>query len=279
MANTFSDLTPIVIGAAMNAVGNRLALLSDFATDLSEDVVSPRSATVQVPFYSAGSTTLVNPSTFGGSDSTGSTVSVTMSALHQPFSITSADYNSGRRIEQLITTNAQALADKIQNLIFSKITTGNFAIGLSGVAPASISTANLKTVWGAVKGNDKVCYLTSEAFANFLPTALTDIDPTLGYPFAGFKKLANADSFTGVTSGVYGFASANKAGLAIASGIPEIAPKTASMIETTTFELGNGLVVAFNYWGDTSSRGDNCSFDVYLGCAVADTNAIKLIKA
>lgn len=280
MANTFADLTPIIIASAVTAVGNKLAFLSDFTTDFSDEIVTPRKATVQVPYYSAGSTTLVDPTTFGGGTATSTTCTVVMSAFHQPFAVTNAEYQNTRRLEHQIEIQAQALANKIQAVVFGNLTTANFGApvaSLSAVAAGGMTSANLKTLWGLVKGDDKVCYLNATEYANFLPTDLNSFDPMLGRPAYGFSKFAHVDSFTGAGTKVCGFASAKGRGIVMASAIPDIAPMVRSQLQSTVFELGNGLMVQLNMWGSTSDRADNASFDVYFGSAVADTSAIELV--
>jgi hypothetical protein len=278
MANTLFDLQPVIQATALNAVGNRLAFIKDFATDLTDEVIDPRKTSVTVPFMSGGSTTILNPTTFGGGTTGNTKVTVAMDHVHQPFYITNAEYQNGYKLEQLIEINVQSLVNKIQALAFAPINSTNYGVAFTQ-AEAGFTSTHLQSAYAAVAGTDKVLYLSTTPFSKLLSNQNTVIDPLLGIPMAGFRKVASFDSTTGLGANTYGFVASGRGGIALASGIPGIAPKAQAMIESVSIDLGNGLTCVLNTWGDTSDRSDNASLDLYFGAAKADPNAIKVIKS
>ena len=277
MPNTLADLTPIITASALNGVGNSLAFLGDFTTDFSDSLTDARRSTVNVPLIT-GSTAVINPTAFGGGSNGSTLIPVAMQHVSVPFYISSAEYQNGYKLEQLITSNVQILANKIQELAFAPLISTNFGNAVV-VAEASFALASLQTAWASVKGLRKICYLSGTAFSKLLTNQLTVQDPTLGLPYGGFAKVAYADVLTGVGANVYGFVSTDKKGLVMASAIPDIAPKAKEMIDTTLIDLGNGLTAALNVWGSTSDRSDNASLDIYFNAAKGSVDGIKLIKS
>jgi len=272
------DLAPVIQASALNAVGNSLAFLQDFTTDFSDEYVSARKSTVKVPLLS-GSSATTNPTSFGGGTSGASLITVSMNHVHVPFYISNAEYQNGYRLEQLIASNVQVMANYIQQLAFTPLLSSNYDTAVT-VANTAFSLSSLQAAWASIPGASKVCYLDPTAYSKLLTNQNTYIDPQLGQPMAGFKRVAYTDSFTGAgTAYAYGFVSADKKGLVMASGIPEIAPKAAAMIETVMIDLGNGLTCAMNTWGDTADRSDNASLDLYFGAAVGSKPALKLIRS
>lgn len=278
MANNLADLTPIIQASALNGVGNALAFLSDFTTDFSDEYTDYRKATVNVPVLS-GSSAVINPTSFGGGTNGSTLAPITMQHVSVPFHVSNAEYQNGYKLEQLIATNVQVLAEKIQELAFTPITSTNFGTAVT-VTSANFALSSLQTAWASIKGNagGKVCYLDSTAFSKLLTNTTTAIDPTLGIPYAGFRKVAYTDVVTGMGANIYGFV-ANKAGLVMASAKAAIAPKAKELIETVEIDLGNGLVADLNMWGSTSDRSDNASIDLYFGAAAGDKSALKVIKS
>ena len=278
MANTLFDLLPVIQASTINAVGNRLAFLKDFTTDFSDEVIDPRKTSVIVPFMSGGSTAVLNPTTFGGGTSGNSKVTITLDHVHVPFYITNAEFQNGYKLENMIETNIQSMVNKIQALAFTPITSSNYGVAFT-VAEASFTSTHLQSAYAAVVGTDKVCYLGSTAFSKLLTNQTTYIDPLLGVPFSGFRKVASFDSVTGLGANTYGFVASGRGGIAMASGVPGIAPRAQALVESVPVELGNGLTCVLNVWGNTADRSDNASLDLYFGAAKADPNAIKVIKS
>ena len=278
MANTIFDLQPVIQASAINALGNRLAFLKDFTTDFSDEVIDPRKSSVTVPFMSGGSTATLNPTTFGGGNTGNSKVTVAMDHVHVPFYITNAEYQNGYKLETLIEVNIQSLVNKIQALAFAPITKANYGTAFT-VAENSFTATHLQSAYAAIAGVDKVVYVATTGFSKLLSNQNTYIDPLMGVPMSGFRKVASFDSATGLGSDVYGFVSSGRGGLAMASGVAGIAPRAASMIESVQIDLGQGLTATLNVWGNTADRSDNASLDLYFGAAKADPNAIKVFAS
>jgi len=274
MANSFASLTPSVVSAqAMVALKNKTAFLTDFSTSFSGEV--SRKTSIQVPLYSGG-TTLVDPTAFNTADSTSVVRTITPSHLYQPISLSWGEFNQFNSVEAQIGAAANKLVDKMQALVFANLSASNFSVGLSGVAAASITAANLGTAWGSVAGSDKVCYLTSTAYKNFLPTQTISFDPA-GQPAYGFSKLAWTDSIVTAEAGVYGFVSSDRTAFAIACALPEL--NRPDMLDTMVIDLGNGLQALLTSFYDPTTRTEHYGLEALFGVSIGDTAALKLIKA
>lgn len=273
MANSFGSLTPTVVSAqAMAALKNKTAFLTDFSTSFSGEI--RRKSSIQVPLYTGG-TTLVDATAFNTSDSTSVVRTITPVHLYQPIALTFGEFNVYNTVEAQVQAAVNKLVDKMQATVYATLSVSNFSVGLSGVAPASISAANLGTAWGSVAGSDKVCYLTSTAYKNFLPTQTISFDPA-GQPAYGFSRLAWTDSIQTAENGVYGFVAADKKAFAIAAGLPEI--NRPDMIDAMTIDLGNGLQALMTSFYDTNTRTEYWGIEAMFGVAIGDANSLKLIK-
>lgn len=274
MANSFGSLTPSVVSAqAMAALANKTAFLTDFSTSFNGQV--SRKTSIQVPLYTGG-TTLVDATSFNTSDSSSVVRTIVPQHLYQPIAINFAEFNQFNTVEAQVGAAVNKLVDKMQSIAFTTLSTANFSVGLSGVAAGSITAANLGTAWGSVAGSDKVCYLNSTAYKNFLPTQTISFDPA-GQPAYGFSRLAWADAFTGAETGVYGFVSSDKKSLAIACALPEL--NRPDMVDAMTIDLGNGLQGMLTSFYDVNTRTEYWGVEAMYGVALGDTASLKLIKA
>jgi hypothetical protein len=281
MANTIDSalLIDTLATKAETVLANRLAPLRCFSKDFSTDNYS-QGKSIQVPIATAGSTTLTNPTNFESGDSTLGKIAVTMNHYSQPFHVTSAQYNSKTRIEQLAGVNLNALADKIGGVCTALILAANYTGTAEVVAVASFAAANAKSVWGKLaKTTEKYLILDPAAYANLLPTDRNSFDPGLSGAF-GFAGIFAQNNWTGATANTYGFACSPEA-MAIASGIPDQVPGLAGMLtDQRTVTLDQlGLSVQINTWVSPSTRSLWASYDVMFGAAAAQAGAGILIKS
>lgn len=281
MANTIDSalLIDTLAAKAETVLANRLAPLRSFSKDFSTEGISQGKA-IQVPIATAGSTTLTNPASFEAGDSTLGKIAVTMNHYSQPFHVTSAQFNSKTRIEQLAGVNLNALADKLTGVCTALILAGTYTGTAETVAAASFAAANAKSCWGKLtKGTDKFLILDPAAYAAILPTDRNgfDLGTTGAYGFAGIFAQNN---FTGATANTYGFACTPEA-MAVASAIPDQVPGLASVLtdqRTVTLEQ-LGLSVQINTWVSPATRALWCSYDIMFGAAAAQAGAGILIKS
>lgn len=182
MPNNLADLAPVIQASALNGVGNSLAFLQDFVTDFSDAVIDHRNSSVKVPLLSGSSATL-NPTSFGGGSNGSTLISIDMDHVHVPFYVSNADYANGYKLEELIASNVQVMADKIQTLAYAPLLSSNYGTAVT-VAEASFALASLQTAWASIKGQRKVAYVSGTAFSKLLTNVNTQVDPTLGLPYA-----------------------------------------------------------------------------------------------
>jgi hypothetical protein len=274
MANVYdSALTVATISQqAQTVLANRLAPLRLFTTDFSNEVRYPKS-TIQVPVVSATAATSVNPTNFEpGSSVTIGKATVTLDHVVQFFAIDQADLASGKRLENLVKINLDALALKLWSLAITPITTVNFGAAVVTATTITPGSGHLATLWSSVsKSQQKGLVTTSTIYSALIPTLTTSI--SLDQGAYGFENgVFYANSFTGAVSGLRGFACSKEA-IAVASAMPMIAPEVRdrmSVSESVTLD-DLGLVVNYNLWPSTGNRALNASFEVMFGAGAAVT--------
>ena len=281
MANTIDSalLIDVLSTKAETVLANRLAPLRAFSKDFSTDGYSQGKA-IQIPIATAGSTTVTNPSTFESGDSTLGKIAVTMNHYSQQFHVTSAQFNSKTRLEQLATVNLNALADKLVNVTTALMLAATYTGTAETVAAASFAAANAKSVWGKLnKSTEKYLLLDPVAFANLMPTDKNGFE--LGATGAyGFQGIFAQNLFTGATANTYGFACSPEA-MAVAAGIPETVPGLTDLLtsqENITVE-SLGISVQLNTWVSLATRAQWASYDIMFGAAAAQGAAGILIKS
>lgn len=280
MPNTFdSSLVADSIAAQTKTVlANRLAPLNIFASDFSSEVKKPKD-TVQVPLVTAAAATQTNPTNFepGGGNTVGK-ITVTLDHLFQPFAITAAELAQGHRLERLIESNINALADKIWSVATTPITVANFGAATVTTADLTASSyANLKALWAALsKSPRKGLVLSPTLYSQLLPTTQESLPLSAGaYGFDAGIYYAN--SFSGET-GMAGFACSPDA-VAMAAAAPAIDDAVRSQFaisEVVTLEQ-LGLTVQYNVWGSTANRQVNASLEVMFGAAKGVTSGTMAI--
>ena len=281
MANVYdSALTVATISQqAQTVLANRLAPLRLFTTDFSNEVRYPKS-TIQVPVVSATAATSVNPTNFEpGSSVTVGKSTVTLDHVVQFFAIDQSDLASGKRLENLVKINLDALALKIWSLAITPVTTVNFGAAVVTATTITPGSGHLATLWSSVsKSQQKGLVTTSTIYSALIPTLTTSI--SLDQGAYGFENgVFYANSFTGAVSGLRGFACSKEA-IAVASAMPNIDPAVSSryqVSESVTLD-DLGMTVAYNIWGSTTNRQVNASIEVMFGAAAAlTTDTMALI--
>ena len=274
MANVYdSALTVATISQqAQTVLANRLAPLRLFTTDFSNEVRYPKS-TIQVPVVSATAATSVNPTNFEpGSSVTIGKATVTLDHVVQFFAIDQADLASGKRLENLVRINLDALALKLWSLAITPITTVNFGAAVVTATTITPGSGHLASLWSSVsKSQQKGLVTTSTIYSALIPTLTTSI--SLDQGAYGFENgVFYANSFTGAVSGLRGFACSKEA-IAVASAMPMIDPAVSSRYQVSdSVTLDSlGMTVAYNIWGSTTNRQVNASIEVMFGAGAAVT--------
>lgn len=279
MSNSLGVLTPIIRGELLNSVPNQLAMLSDFTFKASSNAVSRENAVIQVPFLSAGSVTVLNPTTYANSDSSGAKITVAMDEVVTRFGITNAEYQNGYQITDLFVENIKAHAAKIQDLVFAKFTTANFGApiaALSSLPVGGFGLTQVEALFGALKGGSKVCYTNSAEYGKFTTNLNYQIDPLVGMKFKGFDKFGYTDLFN-AGSKVCAIGTSGKGALVIGSAIPQIPAQLSSVIDEEIIDLGNGLKAALRIWADPNTMSVYGIITNYFGVSVGDPTAAKLV--
>ena len=280
MANAFDPtlVNQVLAQKAISKVQDKLAYIARFTTDFSDEVRDRRSLTLNVPVLSGASAVQVNPTDFETGDTDMINAPVTLSHISKSFYITSADLNSGRRLENLAKINMEIVTSKIESMIFALITTGNFGSAVTGITAGAMSVANLQTLWGAIPGGEKIAILKDTEFKNFLGTNSESYDIVTNKRGFGFDYLDRSGAgFASATAKVVGFG-CNPSAIVMAAAIPEMTSQVADLIDSQLIEVPEiGLTIQSNLWGSSKTRQTWGSFDLLFGCAAADKSAGKLV--
>lgn len=284
-ANTLdSALTTAMLASGLITVlQNRLPQLRAFTRDFGTDRMKPL-AVVQVPIATAGGTAQTNATSFEDTTNFVASVdnrAVTVERITSGGHLTTAELNSGFRMEQFVLVKAHELADAIQGKVNAVITTGNFASPAAVTsAVASFGIDELGTVWSNIaKASIKNIMLRQDAYKNFLPANMESFNPLTGNTMPGWDGFFLNTYWTGATSGTYGFG-CNPQAIATAAGLPLASPRrSAAGVSAQTVELpGIGLSVELQEWYATAGKVDWANWEVMFGAALGDATAGNLIK-
>ena len=185
-------------------------------------------------------------------------------------------------MERIAKINAQQLADKIIDIALAPVTVANFGAAVVDVnTAADVGTAQLKTLWGALKDGDvRNCIVDGSIYAQFLPTYGDSYQLAPGggnRGMYGFDLFSYNNRWSAAGATISGFVCSPQA-IAIASGLPASSPADSDMISQTPITIeGLGITVQANMWVSRSSRALWCSYDVMFGAAKGDGSALKVL--
>jgi len=279
MANTIASglLLDTLSKTAIDVLGNRLAPLRAFSRNFTTNTYAQTKAIV-VPKITSSGSVQKNPTNYETGDATLDGVSVTVDAYSISGHLTSTQLNQGMEITNLATGKLNALSDKISDVWTALVLDANISTTNTTVAQASFAAANAQDVLGQlVKCSKRYLLLDGVAYAKTAPSDKNGF--LLGEVGAyGFDGIFPQTRWTDATANTYGIGCGPEF-LAIASGIPFIAPEVQAMLMDSrliTIE-SLGLTIQQNVWGSTGSRAVWFSYDLMFGAAVADGSAAALI--
>ena len=271
MANTIDSglIAATISTKGKTVLANRLAALSLFSSDFSDQVKKPKD-TIQVPLATATSATQLNPTAFNSvAGTTLSKATVTLDHVYQPFGLEYADIQNAIKLENLVQVNMDALADKIWALATAPITVANFGAAVVTAADSAITptSGHLATLWAGVSKSRRRGLVTDAGiYANLIPTNALGLP--LGTPGSyGFEAgVFYASSFSGQAK-LAAFA-CDQSAIAVASAAPALDHVKGAMLESSSMVIEElGLTVFYNIWVDPQSRNIIASFEVMFGAA------------
>lgn len=285
MANTFSanTIADIIASNEMLVLQNRVTPLDKFATNFSAEAIAqtnngngPRS-TIQVDLASGASTTLTNPTNYEQGDTTLGAVAVSMNEYSQPFHITPAELNSGRKLEKLVMVNLYALQDKIDSVVKALMTVANFGTAVLDKDPTTVTTADIKTIIAATGKYKQRNLVTDAAF--WSQFAVTTDKNSLGVVDGayGLDSFSLSTDWSSAGTNVNGFVGDTTA-FAMAARTPQNTSEVQEALDIDYVELPNGITVQIAKWVSLSSRNTWHSMDVVFGAAVGDSSAGEVIE-
>jgi ATP-dependent Clp protease protease subunit len=260
--------------ALITVLNNRLANLSAWSFGIGLNPLAPRQ-TVQVSLASAGSTTLVNGTNFEAGDSTLDGQPVTVDQYSQPFHLTNAQINQGIMIGKLATVNANALANKLSDVVTALMIVGNFgATTVIGTA-AAFDYTKLKPILALAKNYAKKQLLLDGGHLAYLLPADRNAFKLGEQGAFGFDLLLENNRWTGATANTAGFVASPDA-ICYATGTPLNLPSAEFLSQAAT-TLVNGIPVTGSSWYSRGSRTVWMCYDVMFGAGVGDATAAEVL--
>jgi hypothetical protein len=281
MPNTFNaeTLCNQCCDVALTQLCQLLGPLDKFANDCSPDPMSP-SRPIVIPVVTSASAVQTNPTNFTtGAGSVVRGITITPKHLSIPYMISSAEYNKGYRIEQLVSIHAQKLASaiwaEVTPIMVNDATTpanppNAFPSGNKVVkAIASFDPTTVGEIYAKLLCSPKHLLLDPAAAAKLMFQPGGCCQPLgKGAGGLGFETISEHSQWTGGQPNLYGFGFCREA-IAIASGVPATSPACAGILDQRTITLpGIGLSVQVNSWCDPSARGMYQSLDIIFGAAL-----------
>jgi hypothetical protein len=234
-----------------------------------------------------GSTTLTNATNFESGDSTVAPISVTMAQYTQPFQVSNSDFNSGLRMQDLVTINIAKFADKVTSVATAIITAANFPTTPVISAAASFGLSDLATLQGQLqKSPIKNLILDGTYLARianqpgFFQKTGAGLEDPAGYAAYGWDGTYLASNWTGAGANIKGLA-CNPQALVGVTGLPATpANIPGGILSMTTQTLpGLGIAIALFQWFNPSTRTFWCSYDIVAGFAVGDSTAGVIVAS
>lgn len=281
MPNTIDTalIVDSVTASTQTVLGKRLAALRLFSRDFSSDVKRAGDV-VQVKLATAGSTTLVNPSSFDSvGDSTLDNAPVTLQHIYQPFGLEYGDIKNGIKLEDLIKVNLDKFSAKIWDIVTAHVTVANYGAATVTAADSALTpgSAGIKALWGAVsKSDEKGLVANAGIYANFIPTSTTSL-PIADGAYGFEKGVHYASSFNGEAK-LAAFACSPDA-MAVATARPDLVDETDYMVVQPVTVDSLGLTALWTVGYHKSSRKVVAAVEVMFGSAPgikSDTMAIAL---
>ncbi len=285
MANTYpaATLADIIASSELLVLQNKHLPLEKFSTDFSDEAVAvagngtgPRSA-IKVDLVGSGSTVQTNPTNYESGDGSVTAVSVSMSEYSSAFHLTTAERNSGRKLEKLLMANVHGLLNKIDAVTTALFTVANYGTVVLDKDPTTVTTADIKTLIAASgKYNERNLITDTTFWAQF---AVTTDKNSLGVIDGayGLDSMRYISDWSNAGTNVNGII-ADPAAVASAARLPLNDREVEEVIDLATFELPNGLTAQLAKWVSTASRNTWHSIDIVYGAAVGDASAGGIIE-
>lgn len=285
MANTYpaATLADIIASSELLVLQNKHLPLEKFSTDFSAEAVAvagngtgPRSA-IKVDLVGSGSTVQTNPTSYESGDSTVTAVSVSMAEYSAAFHITTAERNSGRKLEKLLMANVHGLLNKVDAVTSALFTVANFGAVILDKDPTTVTAADIKTLIAATgKFNERNLITDTTFWAQFAATSDRNSLGTIDGAY-GLDSMSYISDWSNAGTNVNGII-ADPAAVAMAARLPENDREVEEVIDLATFELPNGLTAQLAKWVSTASRNTWHSLDIVYGAAVGDASAGGIIE-
>lgn len=287
-ANSITGFTTaFLLSGSLTPLQNVWAPLMAFSKDYSPDPYKPL-ATPTLKNSTAASSTLTDATNFAQGNSTVGALTATMHQYTQPFQISNTDLNSGLRMEDLVTINRGAFANKIIDVALAPVTAANFTATPVISAPAAFGFSDSAYLQGQLQKADIVnlildgTYLASLSNTpGFFQQAGTVFGSNTAWQAFGWNMICKNSRWTGAGNNIKGFACNPQALIGI-MGLPLTPPNIGQggifNVETVTIP-GLNISVAIYTWWDVNARTMWTSFDVMAGFALGDATAGILVAS
>jgi ATP-dependent protease ClpP protease subunit len=287
-ANTYSAtlVTSFLSEGVIVPLQNKWAALKAFGLQFEMDRTKPL-ASVVIKNPTAGSTTQTDATNFESGNSTVGALSATMHQYTQSFQVSNSDLQNGLQMENLVTVNVAAFANKITEVFSAPITAANFPTSIQTIAPGAFGFSDSATLQGLLKKAPiKNLVLDGEYIAQlanspgFFQSTGTVGGPTSAWKAFGWDLVALLTDWTGAGANIRGIAMSPQA-IAAVLGLPLNPPNIpGGILSMNTQAIPDlDISIAMFQWFNPASRTMWWSYDIMGGVTLADATAGFIIKS
>jgi hypothetical protein len=269
MSNTYTNIVGQLSRVGSSVLQSAQAPTATFSTALAYQDPDLPAVTTTVAIATVAPATQTNPTNFESGDCTLAGITLAPTLYAQCFGLSGVDMQSGAEIAWLASINATKFAETLNDAIWGLLTVGNFGAATVNVDSAQFSGSNFDDLFSSIPTVNKSIVLDTPYFAKVKSTWLPP----------RFDAVYEHSRWSAAGAKVRGFV-ADKRAIVLRHGPPMIyrdAPNILAREPMVVQPLG--LVGETALWFNPSTRSVRCAYCIYLGAAVGDAAALKLLTS
>jgi len=271
--NTYSTISQNLALQASSVISTILAPFASVARAYPLEQFKNPAVPRQVAVVTAVSATqlVANPDYTAG-DATLAASSITHTLFTQPFGIAQDDLDNGARLAWLMELNGQTIAAAVSDQLSSLLTVANYGAAIVTTTAANFGVSNFETLFNGVATRERAIVLDTPYFSR--------VKPFSWHP-PGFTNTLEHTRWSAAGANVHGFSGDSKAVIVSYAQPTLFAPHTKrSVMAETPFLIPQiGLQGTMSLYYLLNSRRLMGCISLYMGCAVGDGNALKLLTS
>ena len=202
-------------------------------------------------------------------NSTIAPITIAQNLITQVFNLAPTEYNLGAKLDWLININMREVAKAIWAVPSALLTTTNYGAAAVTAGAAAFTVGDFGKLAGSIASSQRAVVLSSAHFCRLAPTWLPP----------RFSDVYESGDFSAAGTNVAGFC-CHPSAIIIRYATPAIGSPGLKVIDRSPVILpGLGLVGELALHVNVQSRVVYGVFSLYIGGAVGDANALKLLAS